>query len=155
MGHLERFKFDSLSHHHPIHHRHHYGKFHSKPPALFFIVIFVIVLCQSAMIVVATFSTPVLISIINHHSQAHCNFLYQLSCIARVTTWESIVSIKTMIIWVLFKQYLIIFFTFQDHHIALYHNCHNSFLLQLSTFNSMNETQFKYTVPDILEVHKL
>jgi len=41
--------------------------------------------------------------------------------------------------------------TLKDHHIAVYHNGHNSFLLQLAVVNSMNENQSKYTVPDILD----
>ncbi|XP_065072211.1 SH3 and F-BAR domain-containing protein DDB_G0274695-like [Rhopilema esculentum] len=46
----------------------------------------------------------------------------------------------------------------KDHHIAVYHNEHNSFLLQLANVNSMNETHYKHTVPDILDdvetIHK-
>lgn len=40
----------------------------------------------------------------------------------------------------------------KDHHIAVYHNEHNSFLLQLANVNSMNGAQCKNTVPDILDV---
>eukprot|EP00794_Sanderia_malayensis_P017023 gene17023-18737_t len=48
--------------------------------------------------------------------------------------------------------------TLKDHHIAVYHNRHNEFLLQLATLNSMNETLYLTTAPEILDdvekVHK-